>query len=124
MTPRPQGPAARIVYTDGSEWIGALHTWRNARADGVDLVEIGTEKFHGHALYWAYYDERDQGAWIFGMASTYESPPPPEYLLRADGSIRCARSIVTIPDLYHADVKIGWWRRPPEGKSYVPGRIE
>lgn len=113
-------PKVRVVYTDGRADVGSALDWTRFRADGVDVVFVNDREFSGHALYWLYREEQEGGMWVVGMASTYASPPPPEVLFRDDGSV-VTRNIVTMPDLHHDDVKLGWWKRPAEGESYVPG---
>lgn len=111
----------RIVYTDESVAEGTVDDWPTLRADGIDTVRIGDRVFHGHAIYWLKFEpETDGGSWVFGMASTYVSPPPPEVLFRLNGSV-VERNIVTVPDLRHDEVKLGWWKRPTSEKPYIPG---
>lgn len=102
----------KVTYTDGT-WIEAdISEWQDLRGDGVDRVEVGGRSFFGHALYWVYFDQADGGAWVVGGASTYASPPPAETLFRVDGRPLIMRGIVTLPDLMHSQVKLGWWKRP------------
>lgn len=97
----------QITYTDDSVFEGDALDWDHARSDGVDAVLLGGRKFSGHSLYWLY---REATAWVVGGASTYESPPPPETLFYETGDV-VQRKIMTMPDLKHAQVKLGWWKR-------------
>ena len=111
----------RIVYTDETVAEGRLEDWPSFRSEGVDTVRIGDEVFSGNAIYWLYKDEKHEpDAWVFGMASTYVSPPPPETVFRNNGNVG-QRNIVTMPDLLHSQVKLGWWKRPTAEKPYEPG---
>lgn len=111
----------RIVYTDETVAEGSIADWERFRSDGVDAIRIGDTAFYGHALYWLYFEKETYGgSWIFGMASTYVSPPPPETIFRPDGLVS-ERRLVTMPDLRYASVKLGWWKRPTPEKPYKPG---
>lgn len=114
----------RIVYTDETAEEGTVADWAALRADGVDTIEVAGHVFSGHAIYWLYFDkECEGGTWVLGMGSTYASPPPPETLFRPAGKPVTTRNIVTMPDLRHQQVKLGWWKRPSPGQNYTPGVV-
>lgn len=103
----------RVRYTDGTVHEGTCEDWPSLRGDGVDAVWIGDDDLvHpqgtpliGYPLYWLYA----QGdVWIVGRSAVGTNEAPREYLYDTTGVT--VRTLKTMPDLRHADLKIGWWR--------------
>lgn len=99
---------ARIVYVDGTEIEVPAEDWARARSDGVDVVFAGVDgawtSYQGHSLYWL---RREGESWVVGGASFYENPIS-EIIIAPDGT-QTERKLEWVPDLRHAEVKLGWW---------------
>jgi hypothetical protein len=96
-------PRFRISYVDGTTAEGAAEDWAEARSDGVNAVEFDRVGFQGHSLYWV---RRVAGGWAAGAASFYRNPV--FELTVVDGKQENVE-IEHVPDLRHAEVKLGWW---------------
>jgi len=99
--------ALRVEYVDGAMADGTTDAWNGLRSDGVYAVTVDGHRIEGHSVYWLYWDTT-ANAWVAGGMSG--SPPPPERILYGNGFI-CHREIVSMPDLHHEQVKLGWWKR-------------
>ena len=100
----------RIHYVEGDELEVDPERWSVVRADGVDWFEVitdtGSVRFEGNSLYWLY--ERD-GVWYAGGCGIgYPNQLEPVELVITDG-VQSTRPFVNVPDLYHAETKLGWW---------------
>lgn len=114
-----KAPIVRVTYVDGTTLSLAASEWRWMRAEGIDWVAIGHEKFtmlSGQSLYWVY---AEGDFWVMGGGPVGYGAVPPEVLVGRDDE-HISRPVQFMPDLMHRDVKLGhWWpnepRRPIDG---------
>jgi hypothetical protein len=101
-------PTVIVEYVDGEVIEAPVTEWRSLRADGVDRVLLGfpgaMTSYAGHSLYWI---RQEDDLWVVGGASFYENPVS-EVAVAPDGT-QTERKIEWVPDMLHADVKLGWW---------------
>lgn len=100
----------RVEYTDGSFQEMPIEEWPSLRSEGVDRVIVREGELltirQGASLYWIYFEDQQ---WIFGSGSIrYDPNPVEEVVFKADGCNR-VRWRSFLPDLQHAQVKLGWW---------------
>lgn len=113
-------PRVTVWYVDeGGPRTGDAGLWPSLRADGVDRVVVtnrsGSSILQGHSVYWLY---REGDVWVAGQASLhYDRWIPPEVLFLPGGT-QDTRHIDYVPDLHHADVKLGWWRPGEERPAW------
>jgi hypothetical protein len=99
-----------IRYVEGDELTIDPERWASVRGDGVDWFEVtterGTTRFSGDSIYWLY--EHD-GVWYAGGCGVgYVNRSAISELVIKDGE-ESTRSHDYVPDLHHAEVKLGWW---------------
>jgi hypothetical protein len=99
-------PSVTVTYVDRSSITATADQWRHIRSDGVDVVEVDGVRFEGKSIYWLY---GESDLWVAGAASFYEDIKNPELVITPDGS-QLERVIQWVPDISHADMKLGWWR--------------
>lgn len=114
--PSSPSPSITVCYVDGTTQSGSIETWPNLRPDGVDRVELltatGTVVVSAASAYWLY---RENENWIIGWASfRYDPNPLCEIIVASDG-FQTERQREFAPDLYHQDIKLGWWWPGTEG---------
>lgn len=111
-------PRIDITYVDGQELSIDPSEWGDVRGDGVDEVffqvghELGT-KMSGHSVYWVY---REEDAWVVGCGTVGDQPLTHEALYHDDGRSSSRPVGEYMPDLHHADIKLGWWRPGTVGR--------
>jgi hypothetical protein len=97
-----------IAYVDGSTEQGPARSWPSVRSDGIASVSVGgaqgRTRYQGHSLYWLRAEGQD---WVVGGASFYVNPIS-EIVIAPDGSM-IERKLEWVPDMFHRDVKLGWW---------------
>lgn len=108
-----------IVYVDGSAVTAPADHWPALRADGVDRVVVsnaqGAVDFAGHSVYWC----RPAGSgYAFGAASFYQNNRGPEIHVTDETQTAVALAPDYVPDLKHAEVKLGAWRAGGKGDKY------
>lgn len=119
---RNNGPPTDLIisikYTNNSVLYLSPEEWSQVRADGVDEIIISNPlPIHcsGHSIYWFY---KEDNYYVLGCASNYLREPIAEVLFK--GTEQISRSIKYMPDLYHKDIKLGWWR-PNEERIDIDG---
>ena len=102
-------PRLRIVYVDGAELEGTVEDWSKWRAEGVSYIDVGTRQHAGHSFYWLYTENitQDETAWVSGAFSLH-SREAHECIHRENGET-LLRTRRDLPDLFHNQVKLGWW---------------
>ena len=99
-----------VARAQQDPWRGDPNAWRLAPADGVDRVIVhgsSPVELFGQSLYWCY---PQADGWILGGAVVHGSHASPSYFLRSDGNVSTVAVPGGVPDISHADIKIGWWR--------------
>lgn len=103
-----------IRYVDGQSTRATIDLWPTLRAEGVDEVWIydlsGVVTFSGQSLYWVY---PDGDMYVAGSAAVAYSKTITEIVFDGLGG-QTERHLHFLPDLAHADVKLGhWWPDKP-----------
>jgi hypothetical protein len=95
-----------VRYVNGTLITTQPEAWVSLRADGIDYVDLtddggNASRIQGQSVYWLY---REGDAWvagggIVGHAEMVEATVPGHEYRRPR----------YMPDLDHAQVKLGWW---------------
>lgn len=115
-------PSVVVEYVDGPAIAGRIDRWREFPGQAVGKVRVVLEdgreiQLAGSSLYWIR--ELLEG-WGIGQAACGYSEIPPETVLARDGRT-WTRELEYVPDLEHADVKLGWWNPGTEGVVVTDG---
>jgi hypothetical protein len=99
-----------VRYVNGSLIAAQPEAWASLRCDGVDYVDVtdaagNTSRIQGQSVYWMY---REGDAWVAG-GGVVGHPEIIEVTVPGHEFRRPHH----MPDLDHAQVKLGWWL--PEG---------
>ncbi len=102
-------PRLIVTTVDGQEHCGAVEDWAEFPADQISRIDVGRRQLAGHSFYWLYAESitETETAWVAGGFSIHNREAS-EYLFRESGEV-LGRRVKSIPDLYHDQVKLGWW---------------
>ena len=102
-------PRLTVTLINGTQHGGTVEDWASLPADQISRIDVGRRQLAGHSFYWLYKEEITEGetAWVAGGFSIHDREAR-EYILRESGEV-LSRKVKSIPDLWHSQVKLGWW---------------